>query len=224
MKIISFFYMLVFAANAFALNAWNSAVTEVLPSFSGSPESSYVASILSPGPKAGENLIAGYDEDSYLLIDHCGDIADASGNNFKQGTFSVKSLSEKLTKKVDYDGLDRWHWMLFYEMEYTVTCGNKITYNGIFKWRVQLWSCQVGCDDNVDTKTYPLDVNTYDYSTNTFEPHRKRAKKDGKNIVPIANLLAAWNGREMCGCLKSPSSPTFSIRGKTSLREISECI
>lgn len=197
MRIISIFYMLVFAANAFALNAWNSAVTEVLPSFSGSPESSYVASILSPGPKAGENLIAGYDEDSYLLVDHCGDIADASGNNFKQGTFSVKSLSEKLTKKVDYDGLDRWHWMLFYEMEYTVTCGNKITYNGIFKWRVQLWSCQVGCDDNVDTKTYPLDVNTYDYSTNTFEPHRKRAKKDGKNIVPIANLLAAWNGREV---------------------------
>ncbi len=47
--------MLVFAANAFALNAWNSAVTEVLPSFSGSPESSYVASILSPGPKAGES-------------------------------------------------------------------------------------------------------------------------------------------------------------------------
>ena len=39
MKIISIFYMLAFTTNAFALNAWNSAVTEVLPSFSESPES-----------------------------------------------------------------------------------------------------------------------------------------------------------------------------------------
>lgn len=197
MKKILTSYVLFFAMNAFALKSWNAAVTEILPSFSGIRDSSYVSSISSPGPKAGENLIADYDEDSYLLIDHCADIVDDSGINFKKGAFSVKSLSEKLTKKVDHDGVDRWHWMLFYEMEYTVTCGNNITYNGIFKWRVQLWSCQVGCDDNVDTKTYSLDVGSYDYSTNTFEPHRERAKKDGKNVVPIMNLLAAWNGREV---------------------------
>ncbi len=188
---------LCFAVNAFALKGWNSAVTEILPSFSGEPESLYVSSIGAPGPKATENLIENYDPDGYLLNEHCNDIADATGNNFKNGTFTVKSLTEKLRKVTDYDGIDRWHWMLFYEMDYSVTCGNKITYKGIFKWRVQLWSCKVGCDEDVDTKTYSLDVSKYDYSTNTFEPHRKRAKADGKNIVPIRNLIAAWNGREV---------------------------
>lgn len=188
---------LCFAVNAFALKGWNSAVTEILPSFSGAPESLYVSSIVTPGPKATENLIEYYDPDEYLLNDHCNDIADDAGNNFKIGTFSVKSLTEKLKKVTDYDGIDRWHWMLFYEMDYSVTCGNKITYKGIFKWRVQLWSCKVGCDENVDTKTYSLDVGKYDYATNTFEPHRKRAKTDGKNVVPIRNLIAAWNGREV---------------------------
>lgn len=197
MKKNTIFIFLYFTANVFALKGWNSAVTEILPSFSGKPDSLYVSSISTPGPKASEDLIENYNPDEYLLNDHCNDITDATGNNFKSGTFSVKSLTEKLKKVIDYDGIDRWHWMLFYEMDYTVTCGNKITYKGIFKWRVQLWSCKIGCEDNIDTKTYSLDVSKYDYATNTFEPHRKRAKTDGKNIVPIGNLIAAWNGREI---------------------------
>lgn len=87
-------------------------------------------------------------------------------------------------------------------MSYTITCGNKITYKGIFKWRNQLWTCKTnvlngGCDDNPDTEQYDLDVSKYDYSTNTFESHRSRANEEGKNVVPIEHLVAAWNGRKV---------------------------
>ena len=188
---------LCFAVKAFALHGWNFAVSEILPSFSGKPDSSYVSAISTPGPKATEDLIESYDPDEYILNDHCADITDSTGNNFRPGVFSVKSLTEKLRKVIDHDGIDRWHWMLFYEMEYSLTCGNKITYRGVFRWRIQLWSCMVNCDTDIDTKTYSLDVGKYDYSTNTFEPYRERVKEDGKNIVPVRNLIAAWNGREV---------------------------
>ena len=198
MKIIKILNLLAIV-DAYALSGWNSAVTEILPSYSGKKDSSYVAAITLPGPKAGEDLIVmdALDKDDYILNDHCNGIVDAQGNNFKSGVFSVKRLTEKLTR-VDQDmAIDRWHWMLFYEMEYSIKCDNNITYSGIFKWRTQLWSCKVGCDSDQDTETYSLDVGEYDYSTNTFEPHSSRAKTDGKNVVPISNLIAAWNGREV---------------------------
>ena len=189
--------ILVAAIEVYALEDWNSAVAEILPSFSGKPELSYVDKISFPGAKAGEDLISDIDKDIYILNDHCNDIVDETGKNFKEGVFSVTSLSEGLSKATDYDGIDRWHWMLKYSMQYTITCGNHITYKGFFAWRVQLWSCKIGCDSDQDTKTYSLDVDKYDYSTNSFEPHRSRAKTDGKNVVPISNLIAAWNGREV---------------------------
>lgn len=189
--------ILVAAIEVYALEDWNSAVAEILPSFSGKPELSYVDKISFPGAKAGEDLIYDIDKDIYILNDHCNDIVDETGKNFKEGVFSVTSLSEGLSKATDYDGIDRWHWMLKYSMQYTITCGNHITYKGFFAWRVQLWSCKIGCDSDQDTKTYSLDVDKYDYSTNSFEPHRSRAKTDGKNVVPISNLIAAWNGREV---------------------------
>ncbi|MCF0216119.1 MAG: hypothetical protein HUK21_06560 [Fibrobacteraceae bacterium] len=189
--------VLVAVIDVYALEDWNSAVAEILPSFSDKTELSYVDKISLPGAKAGEDLIYDIDKDIYILNDHCNDIVDETGKNFKEGVFSVTSLSEELSKATDYDGIDRWHWMLKYSMQYTITCGNHITYKGIFAWRVQLWSCKIGCDSDQDTKTYSLDVGTYDYSTNTFEPHRSRAKTDGKNVVPISNLIAAWNGREV---------------------------
>lgn len=187
----------VAVSEANALDDWNSAVAEVLPSISGKPEMTYVDKITLPGAKADEKLIYDIDKDNYILNDHCNDIVDETGKNFKEGVFSVTSLSEGLSKEIDYEGIDRWHWMLKYSMNYTITCGNHITYKGIFAWRVQLWSCKIGCDSDQDTKTYSLNVNKYDYSTNTFEPHRSRAKDDGKNVVPISNLIAAWNGREV---------------------------
>ncbi len=190
-------FILVAAIEVYALEDWNSAVAEILPSFSGKPELSYVDKISFPGAKAGEDLIYDIDKDIYILNDHCNDIVDETGKNFKEGVFSVTSLSEGLSKATDYDGIDRWHWMLKYSMQYTITCGNHITYKGFFAWRVQLWSCKIGCDSDQDTKTYSLDVDKYDYSTNSFEPHRSRAKTDGKNVVPISNLIAAWNGREV---------------------------
>ncbi len=187
----------IIAADAFALDDWDFAVAEILPSFSGDSELIYVEKITHPGAKAGEDLIYRIDEDNYIFNDHCNDIIDETGNNFKEGVFSVTSLSEALNKAVDYDGIDRWHWMLKYSMDYTISCGNHITYKGSFVWRTQLWSCKIGCDADQDTKTYSLDVNKFNYSTNTFEPHRLRAKDDGKNFVPINNLIAAWNGREV---------------------------
>lgn len=196
MKIITILCFIIIA-EAHALNDWNFAVTEILPSYSGKKDSSYVEAITSPGPKAGDNLIENFDKDKYIFNDHCNGIIDTLGTNFKSGVFSVKTLTEKLTKVNQDMAIDRWHWMLFYEMEYSVTCDNNISYKGIFKWRTQLWSCKYNCDSNQDTKTYPLDVNKYNYSTNTFEPHHSRAKDDGKNVVPISNLIAAWNGREV---------------------------
>lgn len=185
------------ASNVFALKDWNSGVVEVLPSYTDAPNYTYVEKITSPGAKAGDDLIIGYDKDDYLLNDHCNDITDDSGQNFKDGVFSVKALNESLEKVVEDEFVDRWHWMLKYSMQYTITCGNHITYKGYFFWRVQLWSCKMNCDDDVDRKTYAIDLKSYNYLTNTFEPHRERAKKDKKNIVPIGNLIAAWNGREV---------------------------
>lgn len=185
------------ASNVFALKDWNSGVVEVLPSYTDAPNYTYVEKITSPGAKAGDDLIIGYDKDDYLLNDHCNDITDDSGQNFKDGVFSVKALNESLEKVVEDEFVDRWHWMLKYSMQYTITCGNHITYKGSFFWRVQLWSCKVGCDNDIDRKTYGINLDTYDYLKNTFEPHRSRVKDDGKNIVPIKNLIAAWNGREV---------------------------
>ena len=208
----------VIASQSYALSDWDSAVAEVLPSFSDKPELSYVEQITSPGAKAGDDLIIDFDRDNYILNDHCNDIIDETGKNFKEGVFSVTSLSEGLYKEIDYDGIDRWHWMLIYSMHYTITCGNLVTYHGHFIWRSQLWSCKVGCDSDQDTKTYSLDVSKYNYSTNTFEPHRLRVKDDEKNIVPISNLIAAWNGREVAlpryeGGINRLSVPVILVPG-----------
>lgn len=198
MKIIKILCLFTIV-EAYALSDWDFAVTEILPSYSGERDSSYVGAITLPGPKAGEDLIVkeAFDKNDYILNDHCNGVVDALEDNFKSGVFSVEKLTEKLTR-VDQEMLvDRWHWMLFYEMEYSVKCDNNITYKGIFKWRTQAWSCKIGCDSDQDTKTYSLDISKYDYSTNTFEPHRSRVKDEGKNVVPISNLIAAWNGREV---------------------------
>lgn len=197
-KYIKFVLLLVIITESFALDGWNSAVSELLPSFTGYPQLSYVVGITSPGAKAGEDLIVNYDKDEYLLNDHCNDIVDATGTNFKEGVFRVTSISESLYRTDQEQlGLDRWHWMLRYAMSYTITCGNHITYKGIFVWRTQLWSCLYNCNDSPDTKTYFLDVSEYNYSTHTFKAHRESANEDGKNFVPISSLIAAWNGREV---------------------------
>ena len=183
--------------DAFALKDWDYAVAEILPSFSGKAELNYVTLIASPGGKATEDLIERYDKDEYILNDHCNDIVDETGKNFKEGVFSVKSIGEWLDRVDDEDGIDTWHWMLKYSMHYTITCGNHITYKGVFHWRFQLWACQVNCDSKEDGSHYSLDVSKYNYATNTFEAHRARANRDGKNYVPISDLIAAWNGREV---------------------------
>ena len=95
-KYIKFVLLLVIITESFALDGWNSAVSELLPSFTGYPQLSYVVGITSPGAKAGEDLIVNYDKDEYLLNDHCNDIVDATGTNFKEGVFRVTSISESL--------------------------------------------------------------------------------------------------------------------------------
>ena len=197
MKKLALCLYLFIAIEVFALDGWNSAVAEILPGSGDLANPSWVEKITSHGKNAGEDLIVTYDKNDYAPYGYCHDIVDATGKNFKEGTFRVFSISESLEMANQNLFIDRWHWMLIYTMNYTVTCGNKITYRGVFKWRTQLWSCKIGCNENPDTKQYDLDVSKYNYSTNTFEAHRGRANEEGKNVVPISSLIAAWNGRKI---------------------------
>ena len=86
--------------------------------------------------------------------------------------------------------------MLVYTLDYTITCSNRITYRGVFVWRTELSNCTLNCSDDERTQ-YFIDVNTYNYSTNTFKAYRNRANEDEKNVVPISDIIAAWNGRKV---------------------------
>ena len=188
-------YMIVFLGVVKVLAAdWDFAVAELLP---GKNERSYVDKITSPGAEATESSIISYDERDYLPFGYCSEIVDASGKNFKEGTFRVTSLAESLEKAVEKGTiLNTWHWMLVYTLDYTVTCSNHITYRGVFVWRTELSNCTLNCSDDERTQ-YFIDVNTYNYSTNTFKAYRNRANEDEKNVVPISDIIAAWNGRKV---------------------------
>ena len=188
-------YMIVFLGVVKVLAAdWDFAVAELLP---GENKRSYVGEITSPGAEATESSIIHYDENGYLPFGFCTDIVNADGTNFKEGVFHVTSLAESLEKAVEKGTiLDTWHWMLVYTLDYTVTCSNHITYRGVFVWRTELSNCKLNCSDDERTQ-YFVDVDTYNYSTNTFKAYRNRANEDKKNVVPISNLIAAWNGRKV---------------------------
>lgn len=56
----------------------------------------------------------------------------------------------------------------------------------------------LGCsdkDDNGADIIHDLDVSAYDYAMNSFVSFRDDANEDGKNVVPIKDLITAWNGR-----------------------------
>ena len=188
-------YMIVFLGVVKVLAAdWDFAVAELLP---GENKRSYVGEITSPGAEATESSIIHYDENGYLPFGFCTDIVNADGTNFKEGVFHVTSLAESLEKAVEKGTiLDTWHWMLLYTLDYTVTCSNHITYRGVFVWRTELSNCKLNCSDDERTQ-YFVDVDTYNYSTNTFKAYRNRANEDKKNVVPISNLIAAWKGRKV---------------------------
>ena len=194
-KIIASILFLMGAVNVFALDDWDRAVAELLP---GENKRSYVGKITSSGAEATESSIISFDENNYLPIGFCKDIENADGTNFREGVLHVTSLAETLEKAVEKGTiLDTWHWMLVYTLDYTVTCSNHITYRGVFVWRTELWNCTRNCDDDPDQNLYFLDINTYDYSTNTFKAHRVRANRENKNVVPISDIIAAWNGRKV---------------------------
>lgn len=197
--------LLTLVGTSSALNAWDKSVAEVLPGSGDVDNPAWIAQVERPGALATGNLIASYDENDYIPYGYCNDVVDESGENFKEGVYQVKSLTGILKKETDYDGLDTWHWMAYYTMGYTITCGNKITYKGLFKWRKHLWKCRsnmnnwdwddAGCSNKHDMSLHDLDINTYDYATNTFVSFRDNANENGNNVVPIKDLIKAWNGR-----------------------------
>ena len=183
-----------------AMDNWENAVAEVSPG-----NADWVSQITRPGTMATEDLIVSYDEKKYLPYGYCHDIVNATGDNFKNGVFHVESLvgkTVKETKDIDF-WFDRWYWVAHYTMGYTITCGNGITYRGVFKWRTQMTSCMThvfngGCSDveDHDMGPYNLDVGTYNYTTNSFVSFGD-ANSHGANSAPIKNLIMAWNGRQV---------------------------
>ncbi|WP_405327741.1 esterase/lipase family protein [Fibrobacter sp.] len=203
--------MLVLAGLSVAddLEKWDFAVAEIVPGPGNLDEPAWKKEIIRPGVKATEDLIVAYDENNYRPHGYCQDIVNATGDNFKDGVFRVESLVGQLKKEVEKHGpsvggiipiypFSIWHWMAHYTMDYTVTCGNKITYKGTFKWRVELLNCQVGCsdEDDHDMRPHDLDVDTYNYTTNAFTSFPE-AEERGKNVVPIKDLITAWNERQV---------------------------
>lgn len=205
-KIIAFLFIFT-ALDAFALDDWDFAVAEILPGSGDLEKPSWTEKIVTRGKNAERDLIVAYEENNFDPYVYCLDIVDATGTNFKEGVFHVESLVGQLKKEVediDWNPFDRWNWMAHYTMGYTITCGNGITYRGVFKWRTFLWSCVTnmdhgGCSDESDhdVKTsHVLDVGSYNYTTNSFASFSE-ANGDGNNVAPIENLVVAWNGRKV---------------------------
>lgn len=202
-----------------ALDKWDFAVAEIMP---GSGDTDWIAEITRPGVKATEDLIVSYDENRYRPYGYCSDIVNATGDNFKDGVFHVESLVGALKKEVediDWNPFERWRWMAHYTMGYTITCGNGITYKGVFKWRVGLWNCVTnmdngGCSDPKQ-KAYTLDVGTYNYTTHSFVSF-SHANDEGENVTPIKDLIMAWNGRQV----EFPAWTYTGEPGKTLARPI----
>ena len=187
---------LVGASNA--MEDWENSVAEVSP---GNSEWAY--EITRPGAMATEDLIVSYDENHYRPYGYCSDIVNATGDNFKDGVFHVESLVgalKKETQDIEWNLFERWRWMAHYTMGYTITCGNGITYKGVFKWRVSLWNCVTNIDNggcsNPKEDTYTLDVSTYNYTTHSFVSF-SHAYDEGEHNTPIKDLIKAWNGRQV---------------------------
>ena len=155
--------------------------------------------------------------DEYTLNNHCNNIG--RDNVFYEDVFTLISLKESKHRRNDESTLpDTWRYFITYTMEYTVKCGNGITYKGKFLWRFQEHSCQIGCEESYDKKEYDIDINTYDPKTHLFKPHRTRVEKDKKNYIPIAQLFNTWNGREVAypnykGGVNKLSVPVILIPG-----------
>ena len=211
------------------LKKWDFAVAEIVPGPGNLDEPAWKKEIIRPGVKATEDLIVAYDENNYLPQGYCSDIVNTTGDNFKDGVFRVESLVGQLKKEVEKGNFgfyvggvlvyrhSIWHWMAHYTMDYTVTCGNKITYKGTFKWREKLWPCEVSCsdEDDHDMKPHDLDVDTYNYATNSFVSF-KEAEEYGKNVAPIKDLIVAWNSRQV----EFPAWTYTGKPGKTLARPI----
>ncbi|WP_173473330.1 triacylglycerol lipase [Fibrobacter succinogenes] len=199
--------LLFLVSTSNALEKWDFAVSEILPGSGNSDNPDWIKEIVRPGVKVTKDLIVTYDDNHYLPQGYCRDIVNMTGDNFKDGVFHVESLVGELKKEVEkisgqigniHYKIPRKYWMAHYTMNYTITCGNRITYKGKFKWREYLWTCMTGCTTEKDHNMEPhnLDINTYNYTTNSFESF-KEANTYGKNITPIKNLIKAWEGRQV---------------------------
>ena len=183
-------------------------MAEILPGSGNADNPTWIEKVIRPGVKATEDLIVAYDENNYRPHGYCQDIVNATGDNFKEGVFHVESLVGQLkNKEVFYTDFTfvgvkpifkiHRYWTAHYTMGYTITCGNKITYKGVFKWRTQLWDCEDCGDENGHNMApHILDINTYNYTTNAFTSFPE-AEVRGKNVVPIKDLITAWNERQV---------------------------
>jgi len=178
---------------ACAVSSWSATTiiweSQYPSSDKGTPTNKYVT----PTP-------ADYTPDSY-----CESINDGTGH-FKPGTLQVTSLVEYATdiSSTIYNG-----WGLendYYKnasVAYRVTCGNKITYNGILNFQVLNYVCKQtvsSCDgpSNLDKDPVVVDMSTYNPQTGTFGSQDL--------AVPFDTLFNLWNQRAV-------SYPPYTFTG-----------
>ncbi len=194
---------LVAAGSGFCREDWHYGIHELEPMYYDDehPEGYYpdfYSGDLPVGATAKRHLIVDDNGGSYLPIPNCSDITDASGTRLKDGIFTVTGLTESYKKyKKSQSGFDRYFYSFIHQLKYTITCGNHVTYRGEIEWVTPEHNCMnINCSDM--NKTYDnaeLSVSGINYTNYTFTNSWESWNNNGKNVLPVAQIINAWNGR-----------------------------
>lgn len=123
---------------------------------------------------------------NYLSNSYCTDIG--SNGKFKKDAFKVTKLKYYTRRDPSVQcSACASYIQCYYDVQYQVSCGNGLTYNGDFQWALRT----TGTKTN---KWKEVSLSDYDASTGKF----LKKKGCGKlNRVPTEEIYSMWDGRKV---------------------------